>query len=122
MWIGDFRFLALLGMTRWWDCLAVTLAFDSSPIKEEGDDGGCFILFTRVARRPSGLQVKSAMAGWGWLRLSGFRFQFVWPAKRRMPQIATANPDRTSTPYAIRTIQYVHSQCLSNEVSSIKYE
>ena len=23
MWIGDFRFLALLGMTRWWDCFVV---------------------------------------------------------------------------------------------------
>ena len=23
-------------MTVWWDCLAVTLTFDSSPIKEEG--------------------------------------------------------------------------------------
>ena len=31
---------AYAGMTVWWDCLAVTLAFDSSPIKGEGDNGG----------------------------------------------------------------------------------
>ena len=33
---GDFRFLALLGMTRCRGFLAVTLTFDSSPIKGEG--------------------------------------------------------------------------------------
>ena len=27
---------AYAGMTVWWDCLAVTLTFDSSPIKGEG--------------------------------------------------------------------------------------
>ena len=29
------------GMTECWDCLSITLAFDSSPIKGEGDSGGC---------------------------------------------------------------------------------
>ena len=31
---------AYAGMTVWWDCLAVTLTFDSSPIKGEGDSAG----------------------------------------------------------------------------------
>ena len=31
-------------MTVWWDCLAITLTFDSSPIKGEGDSVGCFVL------------------------------------------------------------------------------
>ena len=49
---GDFRFLALLGMTRWWDCLVFTLTFDSSPIKGEGDWLVVLDLFTCVMRRP----------------------------------------------------------------------
>ena len=31
-------------MTVWWDCLSITLTFDSSPIKGEGDSVGCFVL------------------------------------------------------------------------------
>ena len=30
-------FPAYAGMTVWWDCLAITLTFDSSPIKGEVD-------------------------------------------------------------------------------------
>ena len=80
MWCGDFRFLALLGMTQWWGCLAVTLApvsgtgtgfgplssrerglvgldlftliFDSSPIKGEGILSVGVVLFTRVTLLP----------------------------------------------------------------------
>ena len=32
--VGDFRFLALLGMTQCWGFIAVALTFDSSPFKE----------------------------------------------------------------------------------------
>ena len=52
MWCGVFRFLALLGMTRWWDCLAVTLTFDSSPIKGEGIDGWIGLVVVPVVPCP----------------------------------------------------------------------
>ena len=43
---GDFQdwIPAYAGMTVWWDCLVFTLAFDSSPIKGEGDSVGWFVL------------------------------------------------------------------------------
>ena len=57
--IGDFRFLALLGMTRGGTVL-FTLTFDSSPIKGEG----VFVVVLSCCQpghRPSGLRIKSAM-------------------------------------------------------------
>ena len=42
--VGDFRFLALLGMTQWQGFVVFTLTFDSSPIKGEGDSVGWFVL------------------------------------------------------------------------------
>ena len=40
-----------------------TLTFDSSPIKGEGEDGGCCLFTARPLPLPSGLRIKSAMTG-----------------------------------------------------------
>ena len=47
-------------MTGCWCCLAITLTFDSSPIKGEGDLVGWFVLLPALPY-PSGLRIKSAM-------------------------------------------------------------
>ena len=51
MWVGDFRFLALLGMTRWWDCFVFTLTLALSHQGRGGKVVGV-VLFTRVALPP----------------------------------------------------------------------
>ena len=39
-------------MTQWWSFLAVTLTFDSSLIKGEGDSVGCFVLLLPLLPHP----------------------------------------------------------------------
>ena len=45
----------------WLFCLAVTLTFDSSPIKGEGDSVGWVVLLLYARPLTSGLRIKSAM-------------------------------------------------------------
>ena len=67
-------------MTVRWDCLAFTLAFDSSPIKGEGDMVG--LSCCRPRHLTSGLRVKSAMTGRAALVLLS-RFSFGLEPVRR---------------------------------------
>ena len=58
--VGDFRFLALLGMTRWWDCLVVGPVphlWIADQVRNDGRGGWCCL----VVAPPCGYCLEASM-------------------------------------------------------------